>query len=91
MLGLGYEALTGIVTSIMAIVTFGYKSLDNRFKTLEKAHIDQELRIQKSPSPTEVKEIITDKIAPLNVLLVEIKDDIQDIKQDMRHLNNGQK
>lgn len=77
---IGVEALVAIVGSVGTAGAGVVAYINKRFTVNDKRHNELKLDVTKKLDKAEVKELVGDKLAPIHILLQEIKEDIKEIK-----------
>lgn len=81
-------ALEAIIASISAtgvgILGYFVKKVDTRIKDVEVCSMKNKIALEKKLDRGDAKDLIHDKLDPIHIMLQSIKEDITEIKQDLK-------
>lgn len=85
-----FEGLIGtVLTIVTSILGYLHKSVSNRMSHVEELLNNHMREIDTKTNRKEVKEIIEDKLAPIQVTLQDIKRDLDEIGKDLKTLTRS--
>lgn len=84
-----FEGIIGtILTGALATIGYFHKRTNNKIDVLDSRLDHQELELMSKMDRVSTKEIVNDRLAPIEVTLQDIRKDIHEIQRDIKKLTD---
>jgi hypothetical protein len=78
------DAITAILTGILGLLGYFLRKMETRLALVEMYSSKNKLELAKKLDEEATRRLISDKLDPIHIMLTEMKDDIKEIKQDLK-------